>query len=46
MTAPVNLLDFDPAGFIAYCDELGKKHFGLNSCNDGFISSVSLTLQE
>lgn len=27
MTAPVNLLDFDPAGFIAYCDELGEKAF-------------------
>ena len=27
MTAPVNLLDFDPAQLIAYCDTLGEKPF-------------------
>ena len=27
MTAPVNLLDFDPAQLVAYCDALGEKPF-------------------
>lgn len=27
MTAPVNLLDFDPSKLVAYCDELGEKAF-------------------
>ncbi|MBC7573618.1 MAG: 23S rRNA (adenine(2503)-C(2))-methyltransferase RlmN [Herminiimonas sp.] len=27
MTAPVNLLDFDPAQLVAYCDSLGEKPF-------------------